>query len=314
MALLYVIKDWDADAWLGAMRALNPGIDLRSWPDAVGRAEEIRYALAWRPPAGALHRLANLQVIFSLGAGVDSLLAGGELPPVPIVRVVDRNLTMRMSEYVVLHVLLHHRRQRILDGQQQRRQWRGPQQPAACEVRVGILGFGHLGQDAGRRLRDLGFQVAGWSRSRKHVRGIQSFAGAGELKAFLNRTEILVSLLPLTPGTHGILNLALFRELARDGRLGAPILINAGRGKSQVEADIVAALDQGILQAATLDVFETEPLPPESPLWSHPKVTLTPHNAADSDPGAISRYVLTQIRRFEAGAPLQNVVDRNQGY
>jgi glyoxylate/hydroxypyruvate reductase len=156
--------------------------------------------------------------------------------------------------------------------------------------------------------------VAGWSRTRKTLPQIQCFAGAEELSAFLARTDILVCLLPLTPETRGILDRTVFRQLARDGVLGGPVIINAGRGGLQVEADILAALDDGTLAAATLDVFEREPLPAESPLWSHPKVTISPHNAADTDPEAISAYVVGQIERFERGLPLENVVDRRAGY
>jgi glyoxylate/hydroxypyruvate reductase len=160
----------------------------------------------------------------------------------------------------------------------------------------------------------MGFDVAGWSRSPKAVEGIATFSGQDGLDALLARTDILICLLPLTHATRGILNKDLFANLARDGRLGGPILINAGRGGLQVEADILASLDDGTLKAATLDVFETEPLPPDSPFWTHPAVTVTPHNAAASEANAISAYVADQIRRFEAGQPLENVVKREFGY
>jgi glyoxylate/hydroxypyruvate reductase len=176
------------------------------------------------------------------------------------------------------------------------------------------MGFGVLGQDAARKLKMMGFDVAGWSRSPKTVDGFRVFAGEEGLESFLARTDILVSLLPLTADTRGILNRRLFGRLARDGRLGGPVLINAGRGGSQVEADIVACLDDGTLKAATLDVFETEPLPQDSPLWTHPRVTVTPHNSAVSDPEMTARYIADQIRRHEAGAPFENVVDRARGY
>jgi glyoxylate/hydroxypyruvate reductase A len=176
------------------------------------------------------------------------------------------------------------------------------------------MGLGVLGADAAQALRRLGFDVAGWSRNRKAIPGIAGFAGDAELPAFLARTDILVCLLPLTPATRGILNRRTFSLLARDGRLGGPVVINAGRGGLQVEADLLAALDDGTLSAATLDVFETEPLPAASPLWSHPKVTISPHNAADTDPDAISVYVREQIARHERGEPLRNLVDRRLGY
>jgi glyoxylate/hydroxypyruvate reductase A len=132
--------------------------------------------------------------------------------------------------------------------------------------------------------------------------------------AFLKRTDVLVCLLPLTPATRGILNRETFARLARDGKLGGPVIINAGRGGLQVEDDILSCLDDGTLLAATLDVFGAEPLPPNSPFWSHRHVTLSPHNAADTDPDAISLYVADQITRFERGEPLENVVDRKVGY
>jgi glyoxylate/hydroxypyruvate reductase A len=148
------------------------------------------------------------------------------------------------------------------------------------------MGLGELGRDAARKLRIMGFDVAGWSRSPKALDGLPSFSGEDGMKAFLARTDILVSLLPLAPETRGLINAELLSGLARDGRLGGPFLINAGRGGLQVEADILAALDAGTLKGATLDVFETEPLPSDSPLWLHPAVTVTPHNAAMSEPEA----------------------------
>jgi glyoxylate/hydroxypyruvate reductase len=160
----------------------------------------------------------------------------------------------------------------------------------------------------------LGFQVAGWSRSPRAMPGVECYAGMDQLPVFLARTDILVVLVPLTPETKGILNASLFRKLARDGVLGAPVVINAGRGGLQVEDDIVAALNDGTLGAVTLDVFNTEPLPADHPLWSHPRATITPHNAADSDPDAISDYVVAQIEAYERGAQLRNVVDRKRGY
>jgi glyoxylate/hydroxypyruvate reductase A len=230
------------------------------------------------------------------------------------VRVADADLTGRMTEYVVMHVLIHHRHQRTIDACQRDRRWDPPAQRAAGAVRVGVMGLGVLGRDAADVLRRLGFDVAGWSRSRKDIPGIATYAGEAELAPFLARTDILVCLLPLTPATRGILNRRTFSLLARDGALGGPVVINAGRGGLQVASDLLAALDDGTLVAATLDVFEPEPLPAESPFWSHPKVTVSPHNAADTDPDAISVYVAEQIARHERGEPLQNVVDRRLGY
>jgi glyoxylate/hydroxypyruvate reductase len=231
------------------------------------------------------------------------------------VRASQDDLTHRMSEYMVLHCLMHLRDQRRFDEDQKAKRWnpdRAP--PIAGEVRVGIMGFGVLGQDSARKLKTMGFDVAGWSRTAKKVDGFEVYAGEEGLTAFLKRTDILIALMPLTPDTQGILDRSLFEKLARDGRLGGPILINAGRGKLQVEADILACLGDGTLKAATLDVFETEPLPESSPLWTHPRVTVTPHNSATSEPDATARYIAQQIHRYEAGEPFEAVVDKKRGY
>ena len=318
MSLLLIIngsgENWGPEPWLRRFRERLPDRRIEIADDQGPGVDGFRYAAVWKPAPGYLARCKGLEVIFNLGAGVDALLADTALPAAPLVRVVNEDLTKRMTEYVVLHCLMHHRRQRMLDAAQARAEWAAKDQWAASAVRVGILGMGELGCDAAEVLERIGFDVAGRSRTRKTVKGVKSFTGEAELPAFLARTDILVALVPLTPGTRGILNRRLFEGLARDGRLGAPVLINAGRGGLQNEADILACLDDGTLGAATLDVFHEEPLPPSSPFWRHPNVTVTPHNAADSDAEAISDYIVAQIRDFEAGKPLRNVVDRTRGY
>ena len=313
-ALLLAITRWDPKSWAERFRSLWPGRDIRLWPDGVGNPSDIAYACAWMPPPGLLATLPNLRAIFSLGAGVDHLLADPALPDVPIARIVDPDLTMRMREYVTLHVLLHHRRQRLYDAQQRERRWLDHEQPAANEVSIGIMGLGELGRDAATTLAQLGFNVAGWSRTPKSIAGVETFHGEDGVDAFLARSEILVVLLPNTPTTQGLLNLRLLRKLKRDGALGGAYLINAGRGNLQVDADVIAALDEGSLAGASLDVFPTEPLTKDSPLWSHPKVFVTPHNAAASVARTLVGNVLKQIENFEAGYPLRNLVDRKAGY
>jgi glyoxylate/hydroxypyruvate reductase len=219
-----------------------------------------------------------------------------------------------MAEYVVLHVLMHHRQEPYLRDSQRVKRWAPKYQWPASAVTVGIMGLGVLGANAAEVLRRIGFKVVGWSRSRKQIDGVACFAGLEQFDAFLERTDILVCLLPLTPGTRHILNRDLFSKLNRSSPLGAPVLINAGRGGLQNEADIIACLDDGTLGAASLDVFEQEPLPANSRFWTHPRVVLTPHNAADTDPDEISKYVARQIERFEAGDALEHVVDPARGY
>lgn len=305
---------WHVEDWRARFQALLPEMPIVVLGEPFDR-RAVHYVASWKHPAGSLTGLPNLAAIFSLGAGVDFLFADDKLPEVPIARVVDPDLTTRMSEYVVLHCLMYLRQQHRYMRQQQAKLWEDDRnQPAARSVRVGIMGLGELGLDAAAKLKLIGFDVAGWSRSPKSAEGLQTFSGEDGLKAFLARTDILVSLVPLTPQTRGILNAELFAGLARDGRLGGPFLINPGRGGLQVADDIVAALDAGTLKGATLDVFETEPLPVESPLWSHPGVTITPHNAAMSEPEVIASLVAAQIRRLEAGEPLLHAVDPARGY
>jgi glyoxylate/hydroxypyruvate reductase A len=313
-AILLAVTGIDPQPWERRFRSHAAARDLRVWPERVGQPGDVAYACLWQAPRGLLAGFPRLKVIFSLGAGVDHVLTDSALPDLPIVRIVDADLTMRMSEYVALHVLMHHRRQRLYDAQQRERIWREHDQPAASAVKVGIMGLGVLGRDAALVLRRLGFAVAGWSRTPKDLPGIEIFHGDEQLEPFLRRSEILVCLLPLTAATQGLLRLDLLRKLKRDGAMGGAYLINAGRGALQVEADILAALDESALAGTTLDVFASEPLPSESPLWTHPRVTITPHNAAVSDPHALVANVLRQIERFEAGLPLEHVVDRDSGY
>ncbi len=315
MALAIVVKNWRPDELKDAIKRLAPGREVRVWPEQMGDLATIDHALVWQPPPGALATMPNLKAIFSLGAGVDAILKDETIPKeIPLVRVVDVDITARMTAYIVLQVLIHHRQQLRLLANQRDRVWDNFATTAPSSTRVGILGFGHLGQEAGRALAGLGFAVAGWSRTRKHVPGIESFVGQAERDAFLARTDVLVVLLPHTAETTGILDRALIRKLSHSGPLGAPVLINAGRGKLQIEDDILAALDTGELAGASLDVFEHEPLPPDNPLWGHPRVIISPHQAADSDPEAISRYVLSQIERGERGEGFTNLVDRSRGY
>ena len=315
MAFLFILPTWPVEIWVGAMRKVAPDLDLRVWPDRMGNIDDIEYCAAWLPPPGVVKSLPNLKVIMSLGAGVDAILKDPTLPDnIPIVRVNDPDLTGRMTEYVVLHVLMHHRQQRRLNDNQKNKVWDSFPTHAASGLSAGIMGMGVMGTDSAKKLRDLGFRVAGWSRSRKSIEGVESFAGAAEFDAFLARTDVLVSLLPATPDTDGIINRGTISKLSRKGPFGAPILINAGRGRQQIDDHIIAALDADELHAATLDVFATEPLAASSPLWTHPKVTITPHCAADSDPETICAYVTDNMRKHQRGEPLANLVDRTRGY
>ncbi len=314
MTLLVAITGWQVEPWIDRFRRLLPERGIAVLGEPFDR-RAVDYAVAWKHPPGSLAGLPNLGAVFSLGAGVDHLLSDPKLPDVPIARVVDSDLTNRMSEYVVMHCLMLLRQQRRYADRQAKRLWLDDKdQRAAADLRIGIMGMGVLGKDAAAKLRVMGFDVAGWSRSGADLDGVVGYAGAENLPAFLARTDVLVVLLPLTPETRGIVNGALLDGLARDGVLGGPALINAGRGGLQVEEEILDRLDRGSLKHAVLDVFNAEPLAADSRFWTHPGVTVTPHNAAMSDPDAIGRLVVRQIRRLEQGLPLENAVDPRRGY
>lgn len=308
MALMFLSPDDPAEAWREALLAAIPDLDFRIWPD-IGDPAEIDLALVWRPPPGELARYPNLRAILSLGAGIDGLLALPGLPDVPIVRMVDPSLTRTMTEYVLLSVLRHHRRFDHYEREQRATRWSFAFPPQAAERRVGIMGLGVLGSAAAESLARHGFSVAGWSRTARHLPGIEGFAGDEARTAFLACTDILVCLLPLTPDTAGILNAETFAGLPR----GA-CLVNVARGAHLVEADLIAALDCGQLDSATLDVFREEPLPADHPLWRHPKVLITPHVASYSLPATAAEGVALNIRRARAGRPLAHQVDRARGY
>ncbi|MBL4907914.1 MAG: glyoxylate/hydroxypyruvate reductase A [Sneathiella sp.] len=309
MALLFHSMIKRDDWWRTQLNKHVPDLEIRFWPE-IGNPDEIEFAMCFNMPHGELAKLKNLKAVFSLGAGVDHLFADPDFPRhIPFARVVDDELTSRMTEYVVQHVLNHHRYQHQYDAQQREKIWQENHAPAARERKVGILGLGTLGQGAATTLKYLGFDVAGWSRSPKDIDGVTNFHGGDQLDAFLARTEILICLLPLTAETRDIMNAELFSKLPE----GAAI-INPGRGPHLVEEDLITALDSGHLSAATLDVFRTEPMPQDNPLWSHPKVRITPHVASIANPDRVAALIAKNIIRARKGEPLVNQVDTTKGY
>ena len=275
------------------------------------RPEEIDYVLSFTPPRGLLASLPNLKVAFSLGAGVDGFLSDPDYPRhVPLVRFVDRTLSAEMAQYVLMHVLMHHRRQRFFDKSQHASVWNQQTLPRLTEdTRIGFLGLGAIGAFIAPKLLELGFQVASWTVHRKEIAGLKSFAGDAELTAFLGQTDILVCLLSLTSKTNAILNAKTFVLLPK----GA-FVINVARGAHMNEADLVAALNSGQLSGAVLDVFQEEPLPEQSPLWTHPNITITPHISAVSQPAVVLDYVRNGIIVCERGEMPATVVDIETAY
>jgi glyoxylate/hydroxypyruvate reductase A len=272
---------------------------------------EIRYVAGFRPPPGFLKTLPNLKAVFSLGAGVDGFLRDPEFPKhLPLVRFVDPTLMHEMAQFVTMHVLIAHRGQRFFDTMQRQSKWqqRMLTKPSR-DTSIGILGLGDIGATIAASLQGFDFKLLGWSRSRKAVPGVKNFAGKEELPQFLAECDYCVCVLPLTDDTRGIMNADFFAKLPKDA-----FVINVARGGHLIEEDLIAALDSGHLSGAVLDVFQTEPLPADSPIWRHPKITATPHIAGITDPRMALAYVADCVARCESGKPLDNIVDLGKGY
>ncbi len=309
MQLLFLSTTSKPEVWLGPLGAALPDDTLHLYPDVPDPAA-IECAIVAVPPPGVLTGFPNLRLIQSLWVGVESLLNDATLPTsVPLARLVDPGMTETMTESVLQHVLNAHRYYDDYREQQAAGEWRQIQPVRASARRVGILGLGQLGAAGARALAGLGFAVAGWSRRPKTLPGIATFAGSDSFLPFLARTDILVCLLPLTAATRGLLDARAFAALPR----GATI-INLARGGQIADDDLLAALDAGQVGRAVLDVFNVEPLPPAHRYWTHPRVVVLPHVAAETDPQTAVAQVAENLRRLKAGEPLRNVVDRAAGY
>ncbi len=295
--------------WCQMLRDLMPDWDI--YPiNQVPDPDAITYSVVWRPATGAMTPFRNLKAIVSLGAGIDHVLADEKLPQdVPIIRTVGTDLTQRMKEYIALHVLRHHRELPQIQANQAAHVWDQIIVPPAPERRVGIMGLGNLGAAAAQMLAQIGFDVVGWSRSPKTIEGVTTYSGDESFGAFLDGTEILVCLLPLTDSTLGILNADTFNRLKR----GASV-INAARGPHLVDSDLIDALGSGQISGATLDVFHVEPLPKEHPFWDHPRITVTPHVASMIDAPTGSKIVAKNIRAFEEAGTVADLADAKRGY
>jgi glyoxylate/hydroxypyruvate reductase len=308
MTFLYKANNARGVEWARFFAARAPDLPFRLWPD-VGDPAQVRYLAAWMPPENIAAAFPNLELVFSVGAGVDQF-DFSQLPPhVPLVRMLEPGIAESMVEYVTMAVLALHRDLVHFIAQQRERTWRELQVTQAAERRVGVMGLGVLGQAVLERLKVFGFPLAGWNRSPRSIKDVSCYAGRQALSEFLARTDILVCLLPLTGETRGILNASLFEAMPRGARL-----VNVGRGGHLVETDLIVALERGVLSAAVLDVTEHEPLPAEHPFWSHPRILLTPHIASMTAPEAAVEYVLETIGCHRRGEVLPGRVDLGRGY
>jgi glyoxylate/hydroxypyruvate reductase A len=307
---ILVATDFSAREWTDwwpALRAALPGETLLR---EVSDPSAIDIALVANPPAGLLGTLPKLRLIQALWAGVDRLLADATLPRgVPLARMVDPAMSQAIAETALWAVLSLHREYLDYAAQQRRGEWRQRPQRRADEVTVAVLGLGEMGRAAALRLAGNGYRVVGWSTRPVELAGVACRSGSAQLAAVLGEAEVVVNLLPLTAATRGLFD----RRTLQSMRRGAS-LVNLGRGGHVVEADLLEALDSGLLRHAVLDVFGTEPLPSGHAFWAHPKVTLLPHIAALTDPRSAASVVARNVRALRSGAPLAHVVDHTRGY
>lgn len=309
--------DWGGDeaaVWRHHLQLALPGERLLQEGDAIDAATRaaIDVAVVANPPPGQLQGLPGLRLIQSLWAGVDRLLCDTRLPQdVALARMVDPAMTRAMAETALWAVLSLHRGFFRYARQQREAQWRVGPQRRADEVSVAVLGLGQMGSEVAARLAAQGYRVGGWRRQGPagHLGGVEVFCGADEQAALLQRSSIVINLLPLTDATRGILNASLFRQLPA----GAAV-VNLARGAHLVEADLLQALDDGHLSHSVLDVFGTEPLPEPHPFWRHPNVTVLPHAAALTDPRSAAAVVADNLAALRAGRPLAHLVSRRDGY
>jgi len=309
MAIMFKSTFDDPVGWQRYLNEYGADVQLRVWPD-VGALADIEFALVWKPEPGDLKRYPKLKVIFSMAAGVDHIFLDRDLPKhIPICRIIDEDLTAQMSEYAIYGVLHYHRKMASYADTQKEHVWRKFGRGDTPMTRIGVMGIGQIGGDTARKLKALGFQVSGWSRSPKTMPGIDTFHGEAGLKSFLAGSQFLICVLPLTNATRGILNRNTLALLPKDAHL-----INMARGAHVVDQDLIAALDSGHLAGAMLDVFEKEPLPSDHPFWAHPKIIVTPHIAGDLNPRTCGQQVAENIKRFRAGKALLNVVDPSAEY
>ncbi|MEL7213729.1 MAG: glyoxylate/hydroxypyruvate reductase A [Pseudomonadota bacterium] len=294
--------------WTDHLTQLLPEHEVRPAPQ-IDAPATVDYAVVWQPPAGLLASFPNLKATISIGAGIDHVAADPHYPTsIPVIKTIGPDMTQRMCEYVALHVLALHRQLPDLQAAQRAGKWHQIVTPTAPNRKVGILGLGHLGRNAALTLKGLGFDVAGWSRSGAAPDGIEGY-DVTRLDSFLARSDILVCLLPLTPETKGLLSKKTFDKMPKGASL-----INAARGAHLVEQDLITALDSGQISRATLDVFNTEPLPKDHPFWSRPDVLITPHIASLIDPVSGGEVIARNIRTLAAGGQPDALTHVSRGY
>jgi glyoxylate/hydroxypyruvate reductase A len=308
MTFLYKSAPERGAVWARYFAAHAPELPFRTWPD-VGDPAQVRYLAAWTLPPDVAKTFPNLQALFCVGAGIDQLDLSQVPASIPVVRMIEPGLVDGMVEFATLAALALHRDWPAYARQQREGRWHALPVRRAAERTVGVMGLGVLGQAVVEKLRGFGFRCAGWSRTPRRIEGVECHAGMASLPAFLAKLDILIGLLPLTSETRGLLDRRVFEAMP-----SGSAVVNLGRGGQLVQDDLLQALDSGRLSAAILDVTDPEPLPADHPLWSHPRVTITPHIASETQPESSAEVVLENVRRHQRGEPLVGLVDRSRGY
>jgi glyoxylate/hydroxypyruvate reductase A len=302
-------SDFDSlEDWRALLSPLVPNLELVC-ADDVRDPASTEYAMVWKPPHGFFQRYPNLRWIVNLGAGADAIIMRTDLPPVPISRLSDENMTRMMASYLLFAVLRHARDIPQFERAQRRRRWEPVRPRQTCDISVGVLGLGELGGAAAREIARLGFRTKGWSRTPKSIPGVSCFSGSEILPQFLKETEILIVMLPLTSATRGLLDHRHLSALPKGAKI-----INASRGPVVDEQALIELLQSGHIAEATLDVFEKEPLSSDSPLWSMDNVLITPHVASVAIPSSSAQQVAESIARIRRGQPPLNLIDPKRGY
>ncbi|HHO9438407.1 TPA: 2-hydroxyacid dehydrogenase [Klebsiella pneumoniae] len=309
MSTLVFYSEFDSfEEWSALLAPYLPGVTICR-AETVQKPDEVHYALAWKPPRGFFAPYRNLRLLVNLGAGVDSLVGRNDLPDIPIIRLSDPDMARMMASYVLFAVLRYARDIPAFERAPRERRWRYLHPRAPAGIRVGVLGLGELGAYAARELARQGFDVRGWSRSKKEIAGIRCSSGLASLDDFLSQSDILVVMLPLTPHTTSLLSAERLARLPQ----GAAF-INVSRGAIVDQAALTDALRSGQIAEATLDVFDREPLPPHDPLWQMDNVLITPHLASVAIPTSAARQVAENIQRAARGEPVTNQVFPERGY
>ncbi|WP_157573250.1 glyoxylate/hydroxypyruvate reductase A [Novosphingobium sp. AAP83] len=309
MTMLYHGLEARGLVWKGIFEARVPQLPFLRWGHDPVDPAQVRYLAAWNAPADFVAQFPNLEVLFSVGAGIDQLPLAALPPQVRVVRMVEQGIITGMAEYVAMACLALHRDLPFFIAEQRAGCWTYRHTRLAFETRVGIMGLGELGKAALEILKPLGFALSGWSRSEHHIDGITCFAGLAGFDEFLTQADIFVCLLPLTLETRGILCRKTFDKMPPGSAI-----VNAGRGGHLIAGDLICALDSGQLRAAMLDVTDPEPLPEGHQFYSHPAIFLTPHVAAETRHGSAGEVLADNVLRVLTGEPLLGEVDRIKGY